>query len=273
MTDSVLILAIYSAAIMAASLIGIWVQTTFGMTHTRMQMAMSFVAGLIIGVALFHLLPHGLERIAGPDAFETAVFWLAAGVLLMVLLLRVFPFHQHEVEVDRDHPGRGHRRRSDSESLSWVGVAVGLGLHTLTEGFALGASVRSGAHDRPALQMVSLGLFLAIMCHKPLDSFSVLGVMRVAGMRLRSAIALNALIALICPLGAFLAFWGFGLLGAGEEAAIGRAMAFGSGVLICVALSDLLPEIQFHRHDRLPLSVMLLLGILLAYGLHLVEMR
>lgn len=273
MDDSALILAFYSTAIVAASLFGIWVQTTLGMTHTRVQTAMSFVAGLIIGVALFHLLPHSLERIAGPDAFETAVLWVALGVLLMVLLLRVFRFHQHEFEIDRHPDAREDGRRTDSESLSWVGVALGLGFHTLTEGFALGASVRSGADDQPGIHVVSLGLFLAILCHKPLDAFSVLGVMRVAGMGLRSAIKLNLVIALACPLGSFVAYWGIGLLGPEEGAVIGRALALASGALICVALSDLLPEIQFHRHDRLPLTIMLLLGILVAYGLHLVEMR
>ena len=35
----------------------------------------------------------------------------------------------------------------------------------------------------------------------------------------------------------------------------------------CIALSDLLPEIHFHRHDRGKLIVSLLVGISLAYVL------
>jgi len=35
---------------------------------------------------------------------------------------------------------------------------------------------------------------------------------------------------------------------------------------MCIALSDLLPELQFHDHDRGKLSAALLLGLALAYG-------
>ena len=53
-----LILAAYSAAIVAASLLGGWLPSLVKMTHTRTQVAMSFVAGLMLAVALYHLLPH-----------------------------------------------------------------------------------------------------------------------------------------------------------------------------------------------------------------------
>ena len=53
-------------AILAASLLGGYLPTVVAMTHTRIQMVMSFVAGFILGVALYHLLPHGLVMIPGP---------------------------------------------------------------------------------------------------------------------------------------------------------------------------------------------------------------
>ena len=40
---------------------------------------------------------------------------------------------------------------------------------------------------------------------------------------------------------------------------------------MCIALSDLLPELQFHQHDRLKLSVALLLGVALAWGVTRLE--
>ena len=43
------------------------------------------------------------------------------------------------------------------------------------------------------------------------------------------------------------------------------------GVFLCVSLSDLLPELQFHSHDRGSLSVALLLGLALAWGVHQLE--
>ena len=41
------------------------------------------------------------------------------------------------------------------------------------------------------------------------------------------------------------------------------ALAFSAGTFLCIALSDLLPELQFHSHDRLQLSVALLAGFAL----------
>jgi zinc and cadmium transporter len=41
------------------------------------------------------------------------------------------------------------------------------------------------------------------------------------------------------------------------------ALAFSAGTFLCIALSDLLPELQFHSHDRLKLSVALLAGVVL----------
>ena len=41
------------------------------------------------------------------------------------------------------------------------------------------------------------------------------------------------------------------------------ALAFSGGTFLCIALSDLLPELQFHSHDRVQLSVALLAGFAL----------
>ena len=46
---------------------------------------------------------------------------------------------------------------------------------------------------------------------------------------------------------------------------IPRALAFSAGTFLCVSLSDLLPELQFHQHDRFKLSAALLLGLGLAF--------
>ena len=38
------------------------------------------------------------------------------------------------------------------------------------------------------------------------------------------------------------------------------ALSFSAGTFLCIALSDLLPELQFHSHDRFKLSLALLSG-------------
>ena len=267
-----LLLTAYSVAIVAASLLGVFVQMTVRLTHTRTQIAMSFVAGLVLGVALYHLLPHSLAVISGPQAVATAVWWMVLGMIMMIVLLRVFQFHRHDVSEEevRDH-GEHLHHRSGAQSLKWLGISMGMGLHTLTEGAALGASTRSVSQADVAGETVSFAMFAAILFHKPLDTFSVLGLMRIEGVSRRAAVAINIGITLLCPLGAFLAFWGIGLLGPTEGDAVGRALAFGAGALLCVALSDLLPEIQFHGHDRIVLTSSFALGLALAYAMHFLE--
>jgi len=45
---------------------------------------------------------------------------------------------------------------------------------------------------------------------------------------------------------------------------LGCSLAFCAGSFLCIASSDLLPELQFHSHDRFKLSVMLLAGLSVA---------
>ena len=41
-------------------------------------------------------------------------------------------------------------------------------------------------------------------------------------------------------------FAGWRLIGIEQHALLGCALAFSAGIFICIALSDLLPEVQFH---------------------------
>ena len=258
MDAPLLLLTAYAAAIAAASLFGGWLLPAKRMSHTHTQMAMSLVAGSVLGVALHHLLPHGMARLAGPDAVATAIWWTTLGMVFMVLLLRALPFHQHDFSSDA-HGGGAH-------SLSWLGIALGMGLHSVVEGVALGASVQAGG-----VGLIGGGVFLAIFLHKPLDALAIAGVMHASGVDSGTRRLVNMAFALVCPAAALLAFWGVGLLGADQDAVVGRALAFSAGAFLCISLSDLLPEIHFHSHDRGKLTLAFLVGIGLAYLMHIME--
>ena len=263
MDPALLLLAGYAAAIVAASLAGGWLPSVFGSSHTRTQAAMSLVAGLILGVALYHLLPHGVALLEGPNAVQTAAWWTVLGVVFMVLLLRVVHFHQH------DFSGEAY---AHAHSPSWVGIAAGLSVHTVVEGIALGTSVHALEQAAGGPSLASGGAFLAIFLHKPLDALSITSVMRSAGASSRTRAVANVLFALLCPATAFLTFWGAGLLAdARQDAVVGRALALSAGAFLCISLSDLLPETHFHSHDRGKLAACFLTGIGLAYVLHLLE--
>ena len=81
----------------------------------------------------------------------------------------------------------------------------------------------------------------------------------------------NILFALMCPLGALLFFFGVDFLADSRNHVVAAALAFSAGAFICIALSDLLPEVHFHSHDRIKLTAAFLLGIALAFAIGSVE--
>ena len=302
--STTLLLSGYSLAIVAASLLGGWLPTLVRMTHTRTQLVISFVAGLMLGVAVYHLLPHALLELssldAGSDAIETTAWWMMLGIMSMLVLLRLFNPHRHDFSGDEagadqaQNPGMhgADIRNPGIHPMSWVGVTLGLGLHTLTEVVTLGASVSSelphclgslpmdcltssddGPADSVADGMIWAGLatFLAIFLHKPLDALSVTSLMQAGGWQYRARVLANICFALLWPLGMLLFSLGMYLLGPDQAQAMGRALAFSAGAFLCIALCDLLPEVQHHRHDRIKLTLFFLLGIGVAYGLRQVE--
>lgn len=267
------LLVAYCVAIVLFSLVGGFVPNWVRMTHTRMQVAMSFVSGLMLGVAFYHLLPHSIIWVGGPEAADVSTWWVMIGLIVMLLLLRMFHFHQHDFSDDEhaEHCDHHPVEEVSAHRLSWVGIALGLGMHTIIDGVALGAVIQGQSADGHATGLLGVGVFLAILLHKPLDALSITAVMNAGGWSASSRTLANVTFALMCPLGALLFFVGVDHLGHSRDYVVGAALAFSAGAFICIALSDLLPEVQFHSHDRMKLTVAFLLGIGLAYAIGGVE--
>jgi zinc and cadmium transporter len=64
---------------------------------------------------------------------------------------------------------------------------------------------------------------------------------------------------------------GVGQFAEQQHTIVGLALGFSAGVFLCIALADILPEIQFHAHDRMKLSAALVLGVVFAYALGIFE--
>ena len=272
------VLCVYALAVGAASVAGGALPGRVRLTHLRLQLAMSCVGGLMLGVALFGLIPHAA---ASFGRVEPALWGVAAGLLGMFFLLRFAPFHSHEPPAVVEHAGGGsaegghgcgHPHHDPHPSAAgWAGAAFGLGVHALIDGAALAAAVRGG-HGGSGLwglgALPGLGAFLAIALHKPLDAVTVMTLARVAppgSWSRRRPGTLNLAFAAIGPAGAI----GFYLLAGAapaEHLVTGAAMSVAAGAFLCIALSDLLPELEFHSHDRLALSAALLLGAGVAAG-------
>ena len=268
---------LYCALIIAASLAGGFLPNLLRLTHTQMQVLMSFVGGLMLGVALLYLLPHAINELGSVDKATIA---LLTGLLVMFFLIRIFHVHQHASPDETNHP-EDHTHGplvSSAEDchlhqhrFSWIGLALGLGLHTVLDGVALAASVVAASHVESAGLMLGIGTFVAILLHKPLDALSITTVMRAGGWSPRATLLVNLGFALTCPLGALAFYLGTGTGHGTEQLAVGLALGAAAGVFLCIALADILPELRFHSHDRLKLSLALLLGVLLAYGVSQLE--
>src|SRR5688572_16696772 len=170
------VLFLYCVVVALASLAGGILPNLVKLTHRRMQLMMSFVGGLMLGVALLHLLPHSL---AEQGSIDRAALWMLGGLLTMFLLIRVFHVHAHEHgdtsdladahQHEHDHEGpcadEHHRAQHGSHDhtpaaqhpFSWLGLALGLSLHTLIDGLALGAAVAAEAHEEHGLALFGLG--------------------------------------------------------------------------------------------------------------------
>jgi zinc and cadmium transporter len=136
---------------------------------------------------------------------------------------------------------------------------------------ALGASLQADVRHGAGFFTMGLGTFIAIVLHKPLDALSVTSLMRGANLSEKFQTLVNGAFAMMCPLGAFLFRFGAEMLPEQNSLIVGMALAFSAGVFLCISLSDLLPEMEFHSHHRTSLSVALLAGIGLAWGLRWLE--
>ena len=274
MPESLLVLA-YGITIIASAMAGGFLPQIIRLNHVRMQVVLSFVGGMMLGVAVLHLLPHGFlslqqwaKDVEGHNAINITMRAMLVGLLFTFFMMRAFHFHQHA-------EGEGHHHDHDGQPLSrlgWAGMIFGLGLHTFMDGIALGAAV---LHDSGHPHTISwappgFGVYLAILLHKPLDALSITALMT-ADKRSWTAIhTANACFGLMCLLGAAFAAY-LPALAADSGFWLGCLLAASAGVFLCISLSDLLPEVQFHRHDRLQLSASLLLGIGISFVLEMMH--
>ena len=271
MISTTWLLVVYCALVLVASLVGGMLPLLVRLTHTRLQTAISFVAGLMLGMALLHLLPHAVEQ---SHSVDRTVAWVLAGFLVMFFLQRFFHFHHHDLPEDdpedccHDHSephAHDHSHtlaEKSARQLSWVGTALGLSLHSLLDGLALAAAVLAEAQGHHGL--AGLGTALVVILHKPFDAMAISTLMAAGGKSRASRQMLNAVFALATPLGAILFCLGANQLVDSYGAILGAALAFCAGNFLCIACSDLLPELQFHSHDRFKLSVALLAGLAVA---------
>ena len=280
-------LTVYLALIAAAAFAGGSSIAFLSLGHRQMQVLLSFTGGIMLGVGMLHLLPHAYLEF--DREIDTTMIWVLSGFFVMFLLERAFHAHSHhsidskqqahscqhhhEEPVHDDHPMPTHSQPSSQATQApwaWCGAFAGLALHSLADGAALAASVDADSEHGVGL-LAGFATFLAVVLHKPFDSGIIATLMIKSEASTRLRFIVNALYACVVPVGAITFFISLRLFGDNQGAILGAAMAMAAGAFLCIAAADLLPEVEFHSHDRILLTASLALGLAIAWGVSVME--
>jgi zinc and cadmium transporter len=278
-------IALYSAAIITVSLVGGSVPLLGRVTHSKLQMYLSLSAGVMLGASFFHVMPDAFEK-----AGETVFGWsLAFGVIGLFCIERFIAPHSHEtsskLQQEHEHePGceHDHEHHAAPAVAGWMAV-LGLTVHTFMNGVALAAAIKdslgASKDTLPVAAAVALpgwAMFLAIALHKPADALAISTVLSRNGVRRRKLALVQFGFASMIPLGAaaYMGVYDFvakSLDKGIQDKLTGAVLAFSAGTFLFIALSDLLPEVQFHQHDRFWLFSMLVAGVAFMGGIAWLE--
>lgn len=236
-------LAFYSSTIAGAALVSAAIPVVFPVLREKTNLLLSFAAGVMLGAAFFHMLPEAVET-GGLQSLP----WMLVGFVFLYLLERYVLIHWcKEEEACEVHEGHHH-----GHGTMGLAAVFGLSIHTLADGFALGAAVDGGLGG---------SVFLAILFHKVPNSFSLASILIHEKTATKRMLTYVGIFAATLPLGALLYFLLHGLTSNDAFGAV--ALAFSAGTFLHLAASDLIPDLHRHKDQRLALSVALLAGIAL----------
>jgi zinc and cadmium transporter len=144
-------------------------------------------------------------------------------------------------------------------------------MHTFMNGAGLAGAVHA-AFSEGLNWLPGIALFAAIVLHKPADALAISVVLSRKGVS-RSTIALVQVgFGITVAIGALAFYVTAGHIEKTFQTELtGAALSISAGTFLFIALSDLLPEVQFHRHDRLLLFSALVAGVAFMGGIALLE--
>lgn len=188
----------------------------------RLGVLTAFVAGVLIAVPLFDLLPEAIDIAQTVGMPVTIVMYVSAGGFIFLYILERY-VSVHRVCED------GVCRNLRHPKGGWIG-AVELSAHSYIDGFAIGLGFHFDAR-------VCLLIAIAVLAHDFSDGLNTVTVMLKSGNSLRSSLRMLLLDALAPVMGAVSAL--FIKVPAGYLALI---LSFFAGSFLYLGAGDLLPE-------------------------------
>jgi len=191
-------------------------------------------AGFMLGAAFLGMMPESIRLT------DHAPLLLLLGYLLIHFFEHTLASHFHFGE-------ETHVEAVLAPSVSLFAL-IGLLIHTFFDG----VSIASGFHVGTGLGVL---IFVAVALHKIPEGFTVGSIMLASGRNRRAAMASSIALGLSTIFGVLCASFLEGLLG--------YRLALSAGVMIYVAASDLIPEVN--REKGVLMAVMVFVGVLLFY--------
>ena len=200
----------------------------------------SFAAGLILGVAFFHLFPESLEL------SENALLYIFLGFLVFYLLENLMVLHSgSEIHF------KGKRNPQHTKGMV---MFSGLFFHSLIDGVIIGVGFEI---DPRVGLLTSLGIILHEV-PEGVTSFSLL----IASIARKTALKMSVAVALATPLGALVSL---AFIRGLSESTVGLLLAMAGGSFLYIGASDLIPET--HEEKGVANAAFLLFGILFLFSL------
>lgn len=225
--------------------------------HTRFKSYLKYLlalgAGFMLAVTFIEILP------------ETIVLWQSRGntaetfLVPMALLLGGYLLTQFFEHTIAPHIHLGEEVHSDHliPKRSAYTAIGGLLIHTFFDGISIAAAAQVNFQ-------IGLLVFIAIFLHKFPEGFTIASMILAAGKGFREVLIATSLVGLTTLLGVL----GFILIGNSIGFTVAYALPLASGVMIYVAASDLIPEVNHHGGKRPLVSFFVFGGVALFFLLH-----
>ena len=227
----------YFLIVFTATLLGGLLPLQFEIIRKKPSLALHFSAGILVGVAILHLLPETF-RVLGNRATAPFLF----GFLILFVLEKFILVHPCE----EDEECAVHRLGK------WA--FIGISFHALIDGIALG----TGAFVPDLGMMVLLGLIF----HKIPAAMSLAIILMTSHFSRKKTVILIILFSLATPLGGIFSLYGLNHF---SQDFLGWALGISAGTFLAIASGDLL--MPMHTHDERPVVTIFsfLLGLSIAF--------
>jgi len=203
----------------------------------------SFAAGLILGVAFFHLFPEAIEL------SEHALSFIFLGFICFFLLENVVVLHSGSEVLfsEKEH----------SQHTKGIVMFSGLFFHSLMDGVIIGIGFEIDSN-------IGLLTSLGVIFHELPEGVTTFSLL-INTIKKKTALKLSIMVALATPIGAVISLTF--VPGLSDEI-IGAMLAMAGGSLLYISASDLIP--QTHEEHGIKNAIFLLTGVAFLHILHII---